>query len=272
MIYHTFRSYATTRAGPAGLTTTVCVKRNAPEPHVEASVSSRGGGLHARTVQELGTSILHGHLRPGQVLRSEELERDFDVSRSVIREALRVLAAKGMVDARPKRGTLIRPREHWNLLDPDVLRWHFEDRSDQRFFDNLAELRAIIEPPAARLAAERREPGDLEVLDRELAAMAKAGKRGREFMAADLRFHAALLAASHNELVQRLKPVIEAGLRARDMVVHQRPGWPDSLPVHSRVADAVRAGDGAAAEAAMRSLLQQADHDLRQVTESVDGC
>lgn len=222
-------------------------------------------GLHGHVVRVLGTRIVSGHHRPGDTLAPEDVQREFAVSRTVVREAFKVLAAKGLIDARPRRGTYVTPRAGWKLLDREVLRWQFEDRGDADFFQRLDEVRGIIEPASARLAARRRDQADLARMDEALAAMAGAstdGKDGSRFTAADLRFHSALLTASHNELLECMQPVVEAGLAARDVIVHGRSHWPDSIPAHSRVLEAVRAGDAAGAERAMRSLLAQATRDL----------
>jgi GntR family galactonate operon transcriptional repressor len=183
----------------------------------------------------------------------------------VLREAFRVLAAKGLVDARQKRGTVVQARAAWSLLDADLLRWQ-GGQPDSAFFANLAEVRGIVEPAGARLAAERRTEDDLADLRAALDRMAKAGSDALAVVAADLSFHQALLDAAHNELLSRMEVVIEAGLRARDAVVHGGEHWPDSVPVHRAILDAIEARDGAAAEKAMRKLLEQASVDVDGVT------
>ena len=222
-------------------------------------------GLHAQTVETLGSRIVRGYYEPGQPLLPDELEDEFGISKTVLREALRVLAAKGLVDARQKRGTVVQTRSSWSLLDADLLRWQ-GGQPDAAFFANLAEVRSIVEPAGARLAAERRTDEDLAHLRGVLDRMAKAGSDAREVVAADLAFHQALLDAAHNELLSRMEVVIEAGLRARDAVVHSGEHWPDSVPVHRAILDAIEARDGAAAEKAMRKLLEQAAVDVDGVT------
>lgn len=221
-----------------------------------------GRGIHGAAVDGLAQQIINGDLAPGTVLDPRELEREYDASRTVIREALRVLSAKGLVDARPKRGTFIRPREDWNLLDPDVLHWQYEQRDDTGFLQNLAEVRAIVEPAGVRLAARRRTEDELATMQECLEESAAADASVDVIVAADLRFHRALLFATHNELLQRMELVIETGLRARDLLVHGQESWADSLPAHRRVLDAVETGDEAAAEAAMNALLDQANRDV----------
>jgi DNA-binding FadR family transcriptional regulator len=222
-------------------------------------------GLHAQTVETLGSRIVRGYYQPGQPLPPDELENEFGISKTVLREALRVLAAKGLVDARQKRGTVVQERAAWSLLDADLLRWQ-GGQPDAAFFANLAEVRGIVEPAGARLAAERRTEEDLADLRAAIDQMANAGTDALAVVAADLAFHQALLDAAHNELLSRMEVVIEAGLRARDAVVHGGEHWPDSVPVHRAILEAIEAGDGAAAEQAMRKLLEQASVDVDGVT------
>jgi DNA-binding FadR family transcriptional regulator len=224
-----------------------------------AAYSERG--LHGHIVHTLGRRILSGGLKPGHVFDPAALERDFGVSRTAVREAMKVLAAKGLVDSRQKRGTFVRPREDWNLLDADLIRWQFEGRGRRPFLDQLAEVRAIVEPAGARLAAERRTDDDLRALSDALGAMEKASDDGLSMVDADLSFHRALLAATHNELLTRMEMVIEAGLAERDRLVHSGRAE-DPLPSHRAVFDAVEAGDPARAEQAMVALLAQAQRDV----------
>lgn len=221
-------------------------------------------GLHGQTVDTLGTRIVRGHYTPGTALSPDELEAEFGISKTVLREALRVLAAKGLVDSRQKRGTVILPRASWSLLDADLLRWH-GGQPDAPFFANLAEVRSIVEPAGARLAAARRTDADIDELRAALRRMANAGADAVAVVEADLAFHRAVLESAHNELLSRMEVVIEAGLRARDAVVHSAKTWPDSVSVHRAIADAIEACDGAAAEAAVQRLLAQAAMDIEEV-------
>jgi GntR family transcriptional regulator, galactonate operon transcriptional repressor len=226
-------------------------------------------GMHDVAVHEIGQRIVRGDLEPGTVLAIESLEREFG-SRTVVREALRVLADKGLVGARPKRGTFVRPRDEWRLLDDDMLRWQLGQRPDMAFLDNLAEVRAIIEPAAARLAAQRRTDADLEELHAALTLAADPAAAPDQLVDADVRFHRTLLAAAGNELLQRMESVIETGLRARDLLVHGQSTWADSVPAHRAVLDAVEARDPAAAQAAMEALLDQAVRDVADLGADLD--
>lgn len=222
-------------------------------------------GIHGFVVANLGGRIIRGEIAPGDILDPLKLEHELGVSRTVVREALRVLTAKGMVDARPKRGTYVLPRESWSLLDEDVLQWQMESRADDTFLANLAEVRAMVEPAGARLAAERRTDEDLDALREACDAMARPDATAEEVVDADLAFHRRLLFAAHNELLQRMEMIIEAGLRARDLLVHSHGTWADSVSEHRAVLDAVEAQDVDAAERAVRALLEQADRDVREL-------
>jgi len=224
-----------------------------------------GRGLHGQTVEMIGRRILSGKIAEGETIDLPALEAELDVSLTVVREALRVLGAKGLVDARQKRGTFVRPREYWHLLDADIIRWRFADRVDPAFLDNLAEVRSIIEPAGARLAATRHTPEDLETLRAALRDTADATDPA-DAVAADLRFHKALLTATHNELLERMEVVMATGLAERDRLVHGVEHADDPVPAHTKILDAVAAADPAAAESAMRKLLDKAREDLAWIT------
>lgn len=224
-----------------------------------------GRGLHGEVVAALGLRIIRGDYPPGLTIDIDSLEPEFGVSKTVIREALRVLGAKGLVDSRPKRGTFVRSRDAWSLLDSDVMRWRREaQRDDDRLLADLSELRDAIEPAAARLAATRRTDEDLAKLESAFEAFAAAGQDIGRLVAADLEFHLLLLAATHNELYARLDVVIAHALEARNRIQHHpEAGWMDPVPDHRAVLDAVKAGDPDAAESAMRFALRDSDEDLR---------
>lgn len=240
-------------------------------------------GVHGQTVEAIAHRVLGGGLPEGATLDLTALQSELDVSLTVLRESLKVLAAKGMIDARQKRGTFIRPRADWNLLDADVLRWQLQSTApatpatreapDQGppLLRDLDEVRGIVEPAAVRLAAERRTEADLAALEGALDAMRQANDGAPEAVEADLAFHRALLAASHNELLERMEMVIATGLAARDRLVHGPGHHPeDPVPSHRAVLDAVRAGDPEAAETAMRALLTQAARDLARLRAAAD--
>jgi GntR family transcriptional regulator, galactonate operon transcriptional repressor len=230
--------------------------------HDAAMVEYGRSGAHGRLVVELGTAIVNGALTPGDDLDPVALGRRFGVSRTVVREALRVLTAKGLVGARPRRGTFVAARERWVLLDPDVLRWRFGEGFDAEFLDQLGEVRLTVEPTVARLAAVRRTDRDLAALEDALQAMrAASGQGAAQHVEADLAFHDALLRASHNELLVQMSTVIEVGLRLRDQFVHDVLTR-ESTDKHADVLLAVRRQRPKAAESAMRAVIERSMEDV----------
>ncbi|MFU8855070.1 FadR/GntR family transcriptional regulator [Micromonospora sp. SL1-18] len=222
-------------------------------------------GLHGQVVEVIARRILAGELAPGATVDLTALQAELDVSLTVLREALKVLSAKGLVDARQKRGTFVRPRADWSLLDADVIRWQFAEGADPRLLDQLHEVRSIVEPAAARLAASRASDDDLAALAGALEEMAAGKGDPASAVAADLNFHRALLAATHNELLERMEVVMETGLAERDRLVHGGEPHDDPVPSHRAVVDAIRAKDATAAETAMRGLLDKAVRDVKKV-------
>ncbi|WP_237771347.1 FadR/GntR family transcriptional regulator [Kribbella sp. ALI-6-A] len=221
-------------------------------------------GLHGQIVEVMAQRILSGQIPEGATINVPDLQADLGVSLTAVREALKVLTAKGLVDARQKRGTFVRPRSDWNLLDADMIRWHFDDDVRPELLEELHEVRGIVEPAAARLAAIRAEESDLAALDTALAAMASATD-DLAAVQADLAFHKALLAATGNELLTKMEVIMETGLAGRDRLVHKAKPSDDPVPSHQRVVEAVRAGDPEGAELAMRELLAKAAEDLSDV-------
>jgi len=234
----------------------------------ESGVAGIQRGLHGQIVEVMAQRILSGTIPEGATINVPDLQADLGVSLTAVREALKVLTAKGLVDARQKRGTFVRPRTDWNLLDPDMIRWHFSD-SDVRpeLLEELHEVRGIVEPAAARLAALRAQDSHLEALDAAMAAMESATD-DRAAVASDLAFHRALLAATGNELLTKMEVIMETGLADRDRLVHKVKPSDDPLPSHRRVLEAIRAHDPAAAEQAMKELLAKAAEDLHEVRGS----
>jgi DNA-binding FadR family transcriptional regulator len=224
--------------------------------------------LREQLVDMLGGDIVSGRLQPGDLLPGEEvLLARYGVSRTVLREALNVLSGKGLLDARPKRGTMVRPRSDWSQLDPVVLAWRDSDmsaprsKSLERNLDRLMEVRRIIEPAAAALAAERGTAKDLARLSSAYDAMEQAGGDVQAFMDADLAFHVACLEAAHNEFLLPIAHAIRTELMTsmrvtnRDAEENRRV----SLPLHRAIRDAVLARDPDAARLAMQRHLDDTE-------------
>ena len=236
-----------------------------------------GRGLHGSLVEHLGQRIVSGEPVPGEALPQEpRLASEYDVSRTVVREALRVLAAKGLVDARPMRGTRVRPRADWRLLDPDLLRWSMDADGREALLEHLLEIRLLVEPAAARLAAERARSHQRALLDDAIAALESASADVSAFIEADLALHAAVFEATANPVLAELIAPIEAALRMGRQVQArvadgQASGLAPAIEMHRAVVRAICAGDGTVAEDAMRELVTSATRDARHVLGSGIG-
>lgn len=234
----------------------------------EKETEARGTGrrLHGALAHYLGVRIVSGDYRPGDVLPSETGGSEaLRVSRGAYREAIRTLAAKGLVDSRPRTGTTVLPRQKWNLLDPDVLVWTFSGNPDMAVVRSLFELRAMVEPCAAAIAAERRTKADIRKMRDALSAMARYGLGNAVGQAADFAFHDAILKATGNDYLVVLTSSIGTAITMTTQFKQRSRALPrDPIPSHRRVLDAIVAGDPAAAEAAMRTLVDHALEDTRQ--------
>lgn len=223
--------------------------------------------LHQRVVDELGRRIVDGAWQPGDPLPVEDvLAAGIGVSRGVLREAVKSLVAKGMLHVRPRTGTRVLPPEHWNHLDPDVLRWK-QAGDAAALLRDTGELRRIVEPEAARLAAERAAPGAVRALYDALAAMEAAAtepERGG-YVEADIAFHRALLDAGGNRLLGSLGRAVEIALEHSFAISTQTPGAAEaSLPGHRAIVEAVEARDPAAAAAAVLAIIEAAEQEIAQ--------
>ena len=228
--------------------------------------------LYDEVLSGLGRRIVGGDLAPGTTLDLADLGAEHGVSRTVVREVLRGLGSRGLVTATPKSGTVVNEREDWVLLDPAVLQWRFETRPDDYFLEELTELRRVIEPAIARLAAERRTDHDIAALSDALGAMEASDTNHVEsHIEADVQFHHALLRSSHNELFEQMSVIIEIGLRCRDRYVIDSgklaaPGTHEEIiAAHAAVLEAVRKQHRHTAELAMRGLLNRSAHDNQSV-------
>ncbi|WP_280153609.1 FadR/GntR family transcriptional regulator [Piscinibacter sp. XHJ-5] len=215
-----------------------------------------GRNLHGQVVHELGRRIVGGTCPPGQALpNEEELCRELGVSRTALRESVKVLAAKGLVESRPRIGTRVRANEDWNMLDPDVLAWRCATLPDAHFVLQLNEMREIIEPASAALAARNRTPTQLRDIEDAFEAMA-AAQNIDQWVDADLHFHSAILDATNNPLLRPLGAMIGTALESLLGLSARKAGnFKVALPDHGRVLEAIRTQDGEAARQRMASLL-----------------
>jgi DNA-binding FadR family transcriptional regulator len=220
--------------------------------------------IHGTIARKLGIEIVGGIRKPGDILDGEiEASEDLGISRTAYREAIRILAAKGLVESRPKAGTRITSRNRWNLLDPDILAWTFEGEPDPQFIVDLFELREVIEPAAAAFAAQRRSDHDLAEMAEALNGMQAFGLADERGRAADQRFHRAILAAARNEPLTALASTVGAAVSWTTKFKQRRRSLPrDPLPDHRRVHAAIEAKDKDGARRAMTDLLRLALTDM----------
>ncbi len=219
--------------------------------------------LHGSIARDLGVAIVSGRYPPGHVLDGEiEASVQRKVSRTAYREAVRILAAKGLVESRPKVGTRVSPHARWQVLDPDVLGWIFAGDPDPDLLRALFELRAIVEPSAAALAATRREQAHLDAMRLALDGMAKHTLRGEAGRQADAAFHAAMLGATGNAFIASLTNSVTAAIDAlTEFKQREAPLARDPVPDHIRVFEAIAAKKPEAARTAMADLIRLAVAD-----------
>jgi DNA-binding FadR family transcriptional regulator len=226
-----------------------------------------GRNLHERIANTLGERIVSGAHPPGRTLPTEiELCTSLSVSRSALREAFKLLAAKRLIISRQKVGTLVRPRTEWNMLDPEVLAWTLRAAPTDAFVTGLFEVRKIVEPSAAALAAERRTPEAVARIEQALADMFAFQDGTGDLTAADLRFHQAILDATGNFFLASFGAVIESALVASfQLSWHSGYHTPEySLRQHQGVFDAIRGGRAPDAYSVMTQLLRSAIEDVRE--------
>ncbi len=221
-----------------------------------ADKGTKPGRIHA-VLTTLGSEIAQDVFAVGDALPPEhDLEMRLGVGRGVVREAIKTLAAKGLVSVRPRHGTHVRPRRDWSLLDRDVLTWLAGSREpDRELLLAIQEVRLIIEPAAAALAAERATKTDRQRINAALVAMETSHDQASA-TAADKAFHLAILDATHNPVLQGFRGAIDTILSAVFLVAVGTTGWfEDNLPNHAAAARAIDEGNAKKARAAMEQVL-----------------
>lgn len=226
------------------------------------------GELHGSVLSALGTAVVSGALAPGTVLTLGGLCGEYAVSRSVAREAVRVLESMGLLASRRRVGVTVLPSTSWNVFDPWVIRWRLDSSDRVAQLLSLSELRRGVEPVAAALAAGRATPEQCRELAVAVSDMEVHGRAGNlePYLLADQHFHRTLLAASGNEMLAALGEVIAEvlGGRTHHGMMPDRPN-PDAVALYDAVARAVRTADAAAAERAMRSIIDEASAAMSEL-------
>ncbi|AAV81149.1 FadR family transcriptional regulator [Idiomarina loihiensis] len=231
---------------------------------MKSATRSRPQSIHSWVAQELGSRIVGGVYLPGQYIPNEnDIGAELGVSRTALREAFKLLTAKGLIESRPKLGTRVRPRKNWNMFDAEVLRWCFSSNPDTKFYMSLYEMREIIEPNAASLAAMHRTDEQLAALTEAYQAMEEAQIGTDAVYKSDLEFHLALLEATNNEFMASLGVTIETALensfRLSSAIAEE---YVDSLPGHKAVFMAIKEQSPVVAREEMQTLLVNARHAL----------
>lgn len=221
--------------------------------------------LHKQVVHELGRLIVSGKLKAGENLPREELlAEQMSVSRTALREAIKVLAAKGLIESRQKTGTRVRDPAHWNQLDADVLGWRCASMPTESFVEKLVEMREIVEPAAAAAAARRRSPAQLVALKEAYDAMAAATDLD-SWAEADMRFHERLLHAANNELMSSLFSVIETALETYfRLSAHNASNFNVALPQHLKIYEAVQRKQSLVARQVMLRMVSDSRNTIRR--------
>ena len=226
--------------------------------------------VHGTTVDLLGYAIISGRYAIGASLPPEPLLcEELGVSRTVVREAVKSLVAKGLIITGPKLGTRVLPEDQWNWFDPDVIAWQSQNGLTPEFLKDLQDLRRVVEPAAVRMAAERATAQDLQEIEAAYVGMKKAVEHGGDYVTFDLRFHQGLLRASHNRMLIQMSKALGALLRTSfEISTSKKDGPKSSLPMHRAVLDAVMAKEPLQAEKAILKLIDGARDDIQMVLGS----
>jgi GntR family galactonate operon transcriptional repressor len=224
------------------------------------------GAFHDSVVDQIAGWIVAARFAAGETLPIEQAICDeLDVSRTVVREALKTLAAKGLVRSGPRVGTRVLPAESWNLLDPQVVGWRLKAGIDRTLVEDLIDMRLMIEPAAAERAAQRATAPDLERLARTYDAMERAAEGHGSYIEADLAFHQAMLSAAHNQFLSQLVPVVAAVLRLSfGLSVRSLESARASLPDHAALHAAIAQGRAEEARARVVAIIEAARHDIEE--------
>jgi DNA-binding FadR family transcriptional regulator len=224
-------------------------------PHADGDVPDLGRNLTYGMLEKLGRAIVTGEYESHTFPTEAQLAQRHGVSRSVTREAVKMLTAKGLLIARPRIGTAVQPTPAWNLFDPDVLRWLLERKFSIDLLRQFNQLRIAIEPEAAALAAQCATADDIESITAGLERMQAAEKGSDDTLDADIAFHVAILRASKNPFYAQFRDTVSTALRTSIRFTNRIKGRNASLPDHAAVRDAIVARDDATARSAMRRLI-----------------
>ena len=223
--------------------------------------------LHQQTLNRLGEDICSGIYAPGDILPAEPiLGEKLGVSRIVLREVIKSISAKGMLEVRRKTGTIVLEPSNWSLFDPEIISWRSNTATlNESMFKELMELRSIIEPAACRLAALRINEEERDALSSAMEAMRGAIDGNGDYARADLAFHTTLLKACRNQFIQQMQNALATILHKNFEIISEVHGGPTrSLPMHETLMQAILDGKPEVAEQAILTIISQAEKDLRE--------
>jgi GntR family galactonate operon transcriptional repressor len=226
---------------------------------------TRAGGA-ARIAEEIGAAIVAGVYRPDELVPGEiELCRRYGASRTVVREAFKLLSAKGLIESRKRTGTRARPRDAWNALDADVLAWRLKNGAEPKFVFDLLHVRAVVEPAAAAMAARSHTPETLAAIEDAFAEMERTAHDATLFADPDRRFHKAILVATGNDFMAAFAALTDVALGMFVRIASRHAGAPaPSVPLHRAVLDAIRRRDAEGAHAAMMALIERTSRNVER--------
>ncbi len=232
-----------------------------PRSRISVPVLPRGrGSIHTSIAEAIGRSIVRGEFPPGTILPNEaKWAADFKVSRSAVREAIKILMAKNLIVSRPKIGSRVEAKDRWSLLDHDVLSWYATSPDRAGFLKSLQQFRHIVEPEAAALAAEYRTEAQMDeitVACRDMATAPTLSDRTQ----ADVRFHLAILKASNNELLVPMGVIINSALdNLFVFITREAKDLRFAQDLHNNIERNIRLRKVQAARIAVRRLLNHSD-------------
>jgi DNA-binding FadR family transcriptional regulator len=232
------------------------------EPLVFTNLNAMSRRIHTRLADQIGLTIVRGDIAPGEALPAElRLCEMLNVSRTAVREALRVLVGKGLIQSRPKSGTKVRATEDWNHLDPDVLRWQLELADTDSYLRKLFELRFAVEPAASALAASAATADDAKRISAAFEKMAAANSN-EAFVEADIEFHKSIYLATHNQFFWPIAQMFEMALRESFRIAAAGSHRHRAIAEHRELMQAICDNDPPRAHAAALKLLGNSTQDL----------
>ena len=240
-----------------------------PAPYSKAT-GYRLKGIQGRVISNIGESIVRNIYPPGTLLpRETELMEMYRTSRTTIREAIKVLGAKGLVETRQKVGTRVLEQSYWNIFDSDVLLWHIHDNFNSNILTDLIEMRQLVEPAAARYAATRATLNEIAIIGENCEAMRMAMGDMAAYARADVEFHLSVFHASHNVMLSRFAHIIAEFLRIsfriqQNALNSRENRIEDDYENHLKIFEAINRSDPTTAEARMMDVVLHGKASLQR--------